>query len=124
MRSTNLRQLLAAIWADDRGRRWLLLSQVAMLGQVIFDLLIPLAIRQIVNNGILAGDFDKVIKGSLYMAVFSVASMLFATACAWYAARVGEEVGHRLRAAAVPAGSPSSPGATSTGSRRATCSCG
>ena len=49
------------------------------------------------NNGILAGNFDKVIEGSLYMAVFSVASMLFATACAWYAARVGEEVGHRLR---------------------------
>jgi ABC-type multidrug transport system fused ATPase/permease subunit len=38
-----------------------------------------------------------VIKGSLYMAVFSIASMVFATACAWYAARVGEEVGHRLR---------------------------
>ena len=31
------------------------------------------------------------------MAVFAIASMLFATACAWYAARVGEEVGHRLR---------------------------
>ena len=31
------------------------------------------------------------------MAVFAVASMLFATANAWYAARVGEEVGDRLR---------------------------
>jgi ATP-binding cassette subfamily B protein len=74
-----------------------LLSQAALLGQVIFDLAIPLAIRQIVNNGILAGNFDKVIRGSLYMAVFAIASMLFATACAWYAAQVGEEVGHRLR---------------------------
>jgi ATP-binding cassette subfamily B multidrug efflux pump len=64
---------------------------------VIFDLAIPLAIRQIVNNGILAGNFDKVINGALYMAVFSVASMVFATAVAWYAARVGEEVGHRTR---------------------------
>jgi ATP-binding cassette subfamily B protein len=97
VRTSNLRQLLAAIWADPLGRRWLLLSQAALLGQVVFDLLIPLAIRQIVNNGILAGNFDKVVEGSLYMAVFSVASMLFATACAWYAARVGEEVGHRLR---------------------------
>jgi ATP-binding cassette subfamily B protein len=99
VRTTNLRQLLRAIWTDSRGRRWLLLSQAALLGQVIFDLAIPLAIRQIVNNGILAGNFDKVIKGSLYMAVFSIGSMLFATACAWYAARVGEEVGHRLRLA-------------------------
>ena len=97
MRTTNLRQLLSAIWADPLGRKWLLLSQGALLGQVIFDLAIPLAIRQIVNNGILAGNFDKVIEGALYMAVFAIASMLFATACSWYAARVGEEVGHRLR---------------------------
>lgn len=97
MHSANLRTLLGAIWASPKGRRWLLLSQAALLGQVIFDLAIPLAIRQIVNNGILAGNFDKVIKGSLYMAVFSIASMLFATACSWYAAQAGEEVGHRMR---------------------------
>jgi ABC-type multidrug transport system fused ATPase/permease subunit len=97
LRTTNLRQLLSAIWADDRGRRWLLLSQAALLVMVVFDLLIPQAIRSIVNKGILGNDFDAVIKGSLYMAVFAVASMLFATANAWYAARVGEEVGHRIR---------------------------
>src|SRR6476620_8769167 len=62
-----------------------------------FDLLIPQAIRGIVNNGILGQNFDWVIRGSLYMAVFAVCSMLFATANAWYAAKVGEEVGHRMR---------------------------
>ena len=97
MRTTNIRQLLRAIWADSRGRRWLIFSQLALLGMVIFDLLIPQAIRSIVNNGILAGNFDKVIEGSLYMAVFAIASMLFATVTSWYAANVGEEVGHRLR---------------------------
>ena len=97
MRTTNLRQLLRAIWDDARGRRWLLLSQAALVGMVVFDLLIPQAIRSIVNKGILGSNFDAVIKGSLYMAVFAVASMLFATANAWYAAHVGEEVGHRLR---------------------------
>jgi ATP-binding cassette subfamily B protein len=97
MRSTNVRRLLAAIWADPRGRRWLLLSQAALLGQVVFDLLIPLALRQIVNNGILEGNINAVVRGSFYMAVFSVVSMLFATANAWYAAHLGEEVGHRLR---------------------------
>jgi ATP-binding cassette subfamily B protein len=97
MRSTNVRKLLAAIWADPRGRRWLLLSQAALIGQVVFDLLIPLALRQIVNNGILEGNINAVIRGSFYMAVFSVVSMLFATANAWYAAHLGEEVGHRLR---------------------------
>jgi ATP-binding cassette subfamily B protein len=97
VRTGNLRELLRAIWSDDRGRRWLLLSQAALLGMVVFDLLIPQAIRSIVNKGILADNFDAVVKGSLYMAVFAVASMLFATANAWYAARVGEEVGHRAR---------------------------
>ena len=97
MRSTNVRQLLRAIWADPSGRRWLLLSQAALLGQVVFDLLIPLALRSIVNNGILLGNINAVIRGAFWMAVFSVASMLFATGNAWYAAHLGEEAGHRLR---------------------------
>jgi ABC-type multidrug transport system fused ATPase/permease subunit len=97
MRTGHLRALLAAIRRDRQGRRWLWLSQVALVGMVVFDLLIPQAIRGIVNNGILGGDFDWVIRGSLYMAVFAIASMLFATANSWFAARVGEEVGHRLR---------------------------
>ena len=97
MRATNIRRLLAAIWADPRGRRWLVLSQLALLGQVVFDLLIPQAIRNLVNNGILAGDINSVVNGALWMAVFAVASAAFATAVAWYAAQVGEEAGHRLR---------------------------
>ncbi|HTL86364.1 MAG TPA: ABC transporter transmembrane domain-containing protein, partial [Acidimicrobiia bacterium] len=97
MKSTNLRRLLSAIWRDPQGRRWLVLSQAALVGMVFFDLLIPQAIRGIVNNGILGQDFDWVLRGSLYMAIFAVCSMLFATANSWFAARVGEEVGHRLR---------------------------
>ncbi|HEY2814904.1 MAG TPA: ABC transporter ATP-binding protein [Acidimicrobiales bacterium] len=99
MKLTNLRRLLAAIWSDPQGRKWLLWSQGALLGQVFFDLLIPQAIRGIVNNGIIGGNFDWVIRGSLYMAVFAIASMLFATANAYFAARVGEAAGHRLRVA-------------------------
>ena len=97
MRVGNLRRLLAAIWADPRGRRWLILSQAALVVMVIFDLLIPQAIRTIVNVGILGGDFDAVLRGSLYMAIFAIASMIFATINAWFAARLGEEVGHRIR---------------------------
>ncbi len=97
MRSTHVRQLLGAIWRDPHGRRWLVLSQLALLGMVVFDLLIPQAIRSIVNDGILAGDIDVVFRGALYMAVFAVCSMVFATINAWFAARVGETVGHRLR---------------------------
>lgn len=97
MRSAYIRRLLAAIWRDDQGRRWLILSQVAMLGMVAFDLLIPQAVRGIVNDGILESDIDAVFRGALYMAVFAVASMVFATVNAWFAAHVGEAVGHRLR---------------------------
>jgi ATP-binding cassette subfamily B protein len=97
VRTDNLRQLLKAIWSEPTARRWLLLSQAALLGQVIFDLAIPQAIRSIVNDGILVGNINAVIRGAFYMAVFSVASMLFATGNAWYAAQLGEEVGHRLR---------------------------
>jgi ATP-binding cassette subfamily B protein len=97
VKASNIRRLLAAIWSDPRGRRWLILSQLTLLGMVVFDLLIPQAIQGIVNNGILAGDIDWVLRGALYMAVFAVASAIFATATSWFAARVGEEVGHRLR---------------------------
>ena len=74
-----------------------MLSQAALVVMVIFDLLIPQAIRTIVNVGILGGDFDAVLRGSLYMAIFAIASMIFATINAWFAARLGEEVGHRIR---------------------------
>jgi ATP-binding cassette subfamily B protein len=97
VKASNIRRLLAAIWSDPRGRRWLILSQLTLLGMVVFDLLIPQAILGIVNNGILAGDIDWVLRGALYMAIFAVASAIFATATSWFAARVGEEVGHRLR---------------------------
>src|SRR5690242_11367106 len=97
MRVGNLRRLMRAIWSDPQGRRWMVLSQLALLCMVIFDLLIPQAIRRIVNDGILKSDFDVVLNGALIMAVFAVASMLFATVNAWFAARVGEAVGHRLR---------------------------
>src|SRR5262245_51496314 len=50
VQATNIRRLLAAILADDRGRRWLIFSQLALLGMVVFDLLIPQAIQGIVNN--------------------------------------------------------------------------
>ena len=97
MKSINLRRLVAAIWRDPDGRRWLILSQAALAVMVVFDLLIPQAIRRIVNDGILGGDLDVVIRGAAVMAIFAVASMLFATLNAWFAARVGETVGHRLR---------------------------
>jgi ATP-binding cassette subfamily B protein len=97
MRASNIRQLLAAIWSDPRGRRWLVISQLLLLGMVVFDLLIPQAIQGIVNNGILAQNIDWVVRGALYMAFFAVCSALFSTGNAWFAARVGEEVGHRLR---------------------------
>src|SRR3954451_1358919 len=97
MRAHNLRRLLAAIWADRLARRWLVLSQAALLVMVGFDLLIPQAIRQIVNDGILGNDIYAVLRGSFYMVIFAVCSMLFATLNAWYAARLGEEVGHRMR---------------------------
>jgi len=97
LRTANLLKLLQAIWQDRTARRWLLLSQAALLGQVVFDLLIPQAIQSIVNKGILQNDINNIIRGSFWMAVFAIASMLFATGNAWYAARLGEEVGHRSR---------------------------
>jgi ATP-binding cassette subfamily B protein len=97
VRTENLRLLLRTIWNDPSGRRWLVLSQVLLVGQVVFDLLIPQAIKSIVNDGILKSDIDNIIRGSFWMAVFAVASMVFATGVAWYAAKLGEESGHRLR---------------------------
>ena len=97
MKASNIRSLISAIWADPLGKRWLLLSQGALVGMVVFDLLIPQAIRSLVNDGILVKNINAVVRGAFYMAIFAVASMLFATANSWYAAKLGEEVGHRLR---------------------------
>ena len=76
MRTENLRQLLKAMWSEPTARRWLLLSQVALLGQVAFDLAIPQAIRSIVNDGILVGNINAVIRGAFYMAVLDRKSVV------------------------------------------------
>jgi hypothetical protein len=67
LRTGNLQGLLRAIWSDPIARRWLLLSQVALLGQVVFDLLIPQAIQSIVHKGILQNDINNIIRGSFWM---------------------------------------------------------
>ena len=52
MRSANVRRLPEPTWADDRARRVLVLPQLALIGMVPFDILIPRAIRSIVDDAI------------------------------------------------------------------------
>jgi ABC-type multidrug transport system fused ATPase/permease subunit len=94
---TSIRRLLGAIWANPQARRWVLLSQLCMLGQVAFDLLIPLAILQTINEGILAADFDAVLRGSFGIAVFSLGSAAFAVGNVWFGASLSEQGGHLIR---------------------------
>jgi ATP-binding cassette subfamily B protein len=68
-----------------------------MLGQVVFDLLIPLAILQTINEGILASDFDAVLRGSFGIAAFSLGSAAFAVGNVWFGAHLSEQGGHAIR---------------------------
>jgi ATP-binding cassette subfamily B protein len=93
----SIRRLLGAIAANPRARRSVVLSQLCMLGQVAFDLLIPLAVLQTINDGILVGDFSAVLVGSLGIAVFSLGSAAFAVGNVWYAAKLSEQGAHAIR---------------------------
>jgi ATP-binding cassette subfamily B protein len=98
-----LLRLFRLAWANRAGRRWIIASQLFLVAQVVFDLLIPQAIVRLVNVGLLGnggqGDFDVVVASSVAMMLLAVASAVAATGVAWYAARFGEAAGHQCRRA-------------------------
>lgn len=67
--------------------------------EVISELLLPMLMVNIINNGVVKGDKEYVIKYGLIMLVMSIAGYAFAFTCQYFAARASQGFGTTLREA-------------------------
>ena len=80
-----------------RERRYLVLSQVALLSSVAFELLIPLQIQRIIDQGVRNEDLSVIAWTSVLMLVFAAISAACGAAASWLASVVSTETVHQLR---------------------------
>lgn len=78
-------------------RKQIILGPVFKFLEAVFELVLPLLMARLVDNGIQLGDRATVIKISLWMVVMSVLGLIFAIICQYYASVASQGFGTELR---------------------------
>lgn len=74
-----------------------ILTLALLLGQAVGTLLIPFLIANIVDNGILKGDMDKVIQIGIMMLIVLVITTIVASLGSYYSADLAASLGYEMR---------------------------
>ena len=80
-------------------KRSALLTPVCAAGEVVMEVLIPLVMAQLINQGIEAGNMSALIKYGVLMMVLALVSLFFGVACAHLASHASTGFGANLRQA-------------------------
>ena len=80
-------------------KRSALLTPVCAAGEVVMEVLIPLVMAQLINQGIEAGNMSALIKYGLIMMGLALVSLFFGVACAHLASHASTGFGANLRQA-------------------------
>ena len=81
-----------------REYKWAaILSPLTMIGEVTMEVLIPLVMAQLINQGVQAGDMSALIKYGLLMMLLALVSLFFGVACAHLASHASTGFGANLR---------------------------
>ncbi len=80
-------------------KRSAFLTPVCAAGEVVMEVLIPLVMAQLINQGIEAGDMSALIKYGLLMMMLALVSLFFGVACAHLASHASTGFGANLRQA-------------------------
>lgn len=80
-------------------KRSALLTPVCAAGEVVMEVLIPLVMAQLINQGIEQGDTNALIKYGLLMMALAIVSLFFGVACAHLASHASTGFGANLRRA-------------------------
>ncbi len=80
-------------------KRSALLTPVCAAGEVVMEVLIPLVMAQLINQGIEAGNMSALIKYGLIMMGLALVSLFFGVACAHLASHASTGFGANLRRA-------------------------
>ncbi|NNK92532.1 MAG: ABC transporter ATP-binding protein [Acidimicrobiia bacterium] len=78
-------------------KRQLLLSQIALIAAVVFELLIPQQIQRIIDEGIRNEDVATIVWTSMIMVVFALLSTAGFMTASWLGSLVATETAHRIR---------------------------
>ena len=80
-------------------KRSAFLTPVCAAGEVVMEVLIPLVMAQLINQGIEAGNMSALIKYGLLMMLLALVSLFFGVACAHLASHASTGFGANLRQA-------------------------
>ena len=81
-----------------REHKWAaLLSPLCMIGEVYMETKIPRVLSQIVDNGVTPGDMSAVVANGLLLVLFSILSLCFGVASAYFASSAGTGFAKNLR---------------------------
>ncbi len=78
-------------------KRSAILTPVCAAGEVVMEVLIPLVMAKLINEGIRLGDMNALVKYGLLMMVLALVSLFFGVACAHLASHASTGFGANLR---------------------------
>ncbi len=92
--------MIKKLWPYTSGyRKWIVLGIACSASEAVFELLIPLVMADILDNGIPAGDTAYILQRGALMVLMSLVSMALGVSAAFVAAKAGQGFGARLRQA-------------------------
>ena len=92
--------MIKKLWPYTRGyRKWVALGILCSASEAVFELLLPLVMADILDNGIPAGDTAYILQKGALMVVMALISMALGVSAAFVAAKAGQGFGARLRQA-------------------------
>lgn len=92
--------MIKKLWPYTRGyRKWMALGIACSASEAVFELLIPLVMADILDNGIPAGDTSYILRKGALMVLMALVSMALGVSAAFVAAKPGQGFGARLRQA-------------------------
>ncbi len=83
--------------APLRQKRNFLIAQFGVVLMVVAQLMIPQLVKQIVDDGVLAGATEQIVSSSLLMIAFSVANLVVSGVVAYLAAMTATNMAHAVR---------------------------
>ena len=92
--------MIKKLWPYTRGyRKWIVLGIACSASEAVFELLLPLVMADILDNGIPAGDTSYILQRGALMVVMALISLALGVSAAFVAAKAGQGFGARLRQA-------------------------
>jgi len=92
--------MIKKLWPYTRGyRKWIFFGVLCSASEAVFELLLPLVMADIVDNGIPSGDTSYILTSGALMVFMALVSMSLGIGSAFLSSRAGQGFGANLRKA-------------------------